>query len=226
MNARTLSIYLILALSVIVVGACSSTHYVSIRHPLHIGQVDPNEVPFQARRIERARGLNAGVLVDSASLTEVTPERICARTNLWSIDQVDSGRGVYQNYRITLRNDNNEVENTNAQVALEQPVTTPMQGHIARRVPAGWRRVCASYRNGRCVRFRRERVFVTRYFPHVWNVTNSPATVCFPNGGFVTPATTRVSLSVDQQGPGEMIFEWQFESAVQGQPQPQQQQQQ
>ena len=46
----------------------------------------------------------------------------------------------------------------------------------------------------------------------------------FPNGGFVTPSTTQVALSVDGQGPGEMIFEWEFESAVQG-GQPQQQQQ-
>lgn len=206
------------------VGACSSTHYVSIRHPLHVGQVDPNEVPFEAVRIERERGLQNGALVDTATLTEVTPERICARTSLWSIDEVDGGRGVYQNYRITLRNDQDNLENTDAQVAPEQPVTTPMQGHITQQIPAGYRRVCATYAQGRCIAWRSEQVYRTIYVPHVWNVTNNPAQVCFPNGGFVTPATTQVALSVDGQGPGEMIFEWQFESAVQGQPAPQQQQ--
>ncbi len=219
MNARiTLTLAVALA-----AGACSSTHYVSIRHPLHIGQVDPNEVPFEARRVERERGLADGALVDTATLTEVTPERICARTNLWSIDEIDGGRGVYQNYRITLRNDQDNLENTDAQVAPEQPTTTPMQGHITQQVPAGYRRVCNTYRNGRCVSWRSQQVYRTVYIPHIWNVTNNPAQVCFPNGGFVTPATTHVALSVDGQGPGEMIFEWQFESAVQG-GQPQQQQ--
>jgi len=219
MNGRT---SLLLVAAALVLGACSSTHYVTIRHPLHVGQVDQNEVPFEARRVESTRGLQRGALVDTATLTEVTPERICARTNLWSIDEIDGGRGVYQNYRITLRSDVEDVENTDAQVQLEQPQLTPMQGHITQRVPAGWRRVCNQRRNGRCVSYRRVQAYRTIYVPHVWNVSNNGANVCFPNGGFITPATTRVALSVDGQGPGEMIFEWQFESAVQG-GQPQQQ---
>ena len=74
MNVRkTLS----LLVATLALGACSSTHYVSIRHPLHVGQVDQNEVPFEARRVERDRGLGPGSLVDRAQLTEVTPERIC-----------------------------------------------------------------------------------------------------------------------------------------------------
>jgi len=216
----------IAATAALMLGACSSTHFVTIRHPLHVGQVDPNEVPFNARRVERERGLPAGSLVDTASLTELTPERICIDMNMWAIENADSGRGMYQNYRITLRNDNDDVENTDAQVAVGQTTVTPMQGHISRRVPSGWRRVCNGRRNGQCVSWRRVRTYRTIYVPHVWNVSNSPAQVCFPNGGFVTPATTRLSMSVDQQGPGEMIYEWEFQSAVQGgQPQQQQQQQ-
>jgi len=207
----------------LLLGACSSTHYVSIRHPLHVGQVDPNEVPFNARRMERPRGLPAGTLTDSASLTEVTPQRICAQTNLWALDEVEPDRGVYQNYRIALLNDQDGVENANAEIQLSQPQAQQYNGFIERRVPAGWRRVCDRYRNRRCVRYRRERVYVTRRFPHVWQVTNYPAQICFPNGGFVTPSTTRVALEVDGRGPGRMVFEWQFESAVSG-GQPQQQQ--
>jgi hypothetical protein len=209
----------------LLLGACSSTHYVTIRHPLHVGQVDPNEVPFIARREERPRGLPSGTLTDSASLTEVTPERICMQTNLWALDEVRPDRGVYQNYRLALLNDQDGIENTNAQVSLMQPVTQRYNGFIERRVPAGWERVCVRRRNRRCVRWRRRRRYVTRRFPHVWQVTNHPAQVCFPNGGFVTPSTTRVALEVDQSGPGRMVFEWQFESAVAG-GQAQQQQQQ
>ncbi|HJL20329.1 MAG TPA: hypothetical protein RMH99_31975 [Sandaracinaceae bacterium LLY-WYZ-13_1] len=223
MNALTRTGLAFAALG-LVLGACSSTHYVTIRHPLHVGQVDPNEVPFNARREERPRGLPAGTLTDSASLTEVTPERICMQTNLWSLDEVNPDRGMYQNYRIALLNDQDEVENTDAQVQMGQPVTQQYNGFIERRVPAGYRRVCAARRNRRCVRYTRQRVYVTRRFPHVWQVTNYPANICFPNGGFVTPSTTRVALEVDGRGPGRMVFEWQFESAVAG-GQPQQQQQ-
>ena len=207
---------LVVVAAAVIVGACSSTHYVQIRHPLQVGQVDPNEVPFEARREESPRGLPAGLLTDTASLTEVTPERICARLELWQLDEVDSGRGVYQNYRIALLNDQDGVENTDVQVQLEQPTSQAYQGHIAQRVPAGVRNVCAQYINRSCVRYRQEQMYRTIYVPHVWQVTKAPANVCFANGGFVTPSTTRVSLEVDGQGPGRMVFEWQFESAVAG----------
>lgn len=212
-------------------GACSSTHYVSIRHPLHVGQVDPNQVPFEARNQENARGLAAGTLADTASLSEVTPERICVRMSLWSIDESDATRGVYQNYRIAMLNDQEGVEMADPQVQLEQPVAQAYQGHISRRIQDGYRQVCArreTRRQGRttrsvCVRWRQEPRYRTIYEPHVWQVTNHPANVCFNNGGFITPSTTRVAVEVDRSGPARMTFEWQFESAVAGGPPPQQQ---
>lgn len=221
MNVRTRFV-LIISVAALIVGACSSTHYVRIRHPLHVGQVDQNEVPFNARREESPRGLPAGVLTDAASLIEVTPERICLRTNIWALDEVDPARGIYQNYRIALLNDQEGVEMTDAQIQLEQPTAQAYNGHIARREPAGFRTVCNRYVNGRCVSTRQEQVWVTRYYPHVWQVTNHPATMCFNNGGFITPSTTRVALEVDGEGPGSMVFEWQFDSAVAAQPQQQQ----
>ncbi len=224
MNRRTLFTVTVAAL---LAGACSSTHYVHIRHPLQVGQVDPNEVPFNARHDESPRGLPAGTLVDVASLTEVTPERICLHANLWSLDEVDPERGVYQSYRIALLNDQDGVEMTDAQIQLEQPMSQAYNGHIAQQIQDGWRNVCAQYRNRSCVRWNREPVYRTIYIPHVWQVTNHPATMCFNNGGFITPATTRLALEVDGQGPGNMVFEWQFDSAVANTaPQQQQQQQQ
>ena len=222
MNGRAQIATTVAALA-LALGACSSTHYVTIRHPLHVGQVDPNSVPFDARREERPRGLPPGTLTDEASLTEVTPERICVQTSLWQLDEVDPGRGQYENYNIALLNDQDGVENNAAQVQPGPPQTQAYQGHIARRVPAGWRRRCVARRNRVCVRYRRERVYRTVHVPHVWQVSNFPANICFPNGGFVTPSTTRVALEVDGQGPGRMIFEWQFESAVAGGQQQQQQ---
>lgn len=222
MNAR-IATGLVFAVVGLVLGACSSTHYTTIRHPLHVGQVDPNEVPFDALREERARGLPEGTLTDTASLTEVTPERICLHTNLWALDEVQPDRGVYQNYSIGLLNDQDGVVNDQAQVALEQPITQQYNGFIQRREQTGTRRVCAQYRNRVCVRYRTEPVYRTVRYPHVWQVTNYPANICFPNGGFVTPSTSRVSLEVDGHGPGRMVFEWQFESAVAGGQQQQQQ---
>jgi len=218
MNGRILA--LILTATAMLLGACSSTHYVRIRHPLHVGQVDPNTVPFQARREESPRGLPQGTPVDSASLPEVTPERICMQTNLWALPEVDPGRGVYQNYRIALLNDQEGVEMTNAQIQLQQPTGQAYNGHIARREQVGTRTVCANYRQRQCVRYRQEPVYRTVYYPHVWQVTNHPAIMCFPNGGFITPSTTRLALEVDGQGPGSMVFEWQFDSAVANQPPP------
>ncbi len=220
MNANSrLGLFVVVA----ALAGCSSTHYVEIRHPLQVGQVDPNSVPFEARTEESARGLPTGSLVDEASLTEVTPERVCARITMWSLDEVDPGRGDYNSFRIAMLNDQDGVEVDQATVQMEQPMTQQFQGHIARREPVGWRNVCAGTRNGRCVRYRRERVYRTVYYPHIWQVTNHPATVCFANGGFITPATTRAAIEVDRRGPGRMIFEWQFQSAVQGGPPPQQQ---
>lgn len=202
-------------------GACSSTHYVTIRHPLHVGQVDPNSVPFNARRHERPRGLQAGTLVDEAQLTELSPERICLHTNIWALDEVDPGRGIYQNYQIALLNDQDNVENDAAQIMLEQPITQRYQGHIAQRRQVGTRSVCANWerrnRQRICTRYRQEPVYQTFYIPHIWQVTNHPANVCFPNGGFVTPSTTRVALEMDGPGAGRQVYEWQFESAVQQQ---------
>lgn len=222
MKAHRISLPVVLAL---LAGACSSTHFVEIRHPLQVGQVDPNEVPFIAGREERPRGLATGTLTDRASLTEVTPERVCASMSLWALDEVNANRGNYNNFRISMINDQEGVEVDQGTVQLEQPVTQMYQGHIARQVPAGWRRVCARRVNGRCVAWRRQQVFRTIYQPHMWRVTNHPAQVCFPNQGFITPATTRVAIEVDRRGPGSMTFEWQFQSAVQS-TQPAQQQQQ
>lgn len=221
MKAHRIQLTVALAL---VASACSSTHYVEIRHPLHVGQVDPNEVPFNARREERPRGLQPGTLVDTATLTEVNPERVCAQMSLWSLDEVNPNRGDYNNFRISLLSDAEGVEVDQGTVQLEQPITQQFQGHIARQVPAGWRRVCRRRVNGRCVAWQRQRVYRTVYQPHMWQVTNHPAQVCFPNQGFITPATTRVAIEVDRRGPGGMTFEWQFQSAVQS-TQPQQQQQ-
>jgi hypothetical protein len=220
MNFKTLAL---VALGASIFVGCASTHYVRIRHPLHVGQVDPNTVPFHAQREENPRGLPTGTLVDRATLTEVTPERVCLQANLWALDEVNPDRGIFQNYNIALLNDQEGVEQSDAQIQLEQPSTAAYNGHIAQQVHAGYRQVCNGYNNGVCTSYRSEPVYRTVYVPHVWQVTNYPATLCFANGGFITPATTRVALEMDGRGPGSMTFEWQFDSAVSTQPAPQQQ---
>ncbi|MBZ0121752.1 MAG: hypothetical protein K8H88_32445 [Sandaracinaceae bacterium] len=218
----------ILAVSVVALAAaCSSTHAVHLRHPLHVGQVDPNAVPFEARNEARERGLPPGVLVDEASIIEMTAERICLQTRLWSLEDSPE-RGLYDAYRIALLNDQDGVEQTQGELQPEQPTMTPMQGHIARTVAAGRRQVCSYWDRGRCRGYRWETIYRTYYEPHVWQVTSSPAMVCFPNQGFVTPSTTRVSLEFRPVGgAGSFVFQWLLDSAVQttpGAPQPAQQQ--
>lgn len=211
---RTLPLAVLGALAL---ASCSTTAYVEIRHPLQVGQVDPNSVPFEARGAERERGLPAGALVDQAQLTELTPDRICVQTNIWSL-QSRQERGLYANYRIVMLNDQSGVENTQGEVIEQTRQVTPMQGTVAERRQTGWRNVCAA-RNSRggCVRYTRQAVYQTFYVPHVWNVISNPAQVCFANGGFVTPATGRVGLEFRPiGGAGSFTFEWQFANTVAG----------
>jgi hypothetical protein len=199
----------------LLVSACGATHYTRIRHPLHVGQVDPNSIPFQSRRDEDPRSLPPGTLVDQAQLLEVTPERVCVRTNLWSLDEVNPERGIYESYRIALVTDRDGVEQSEPQIQIEAPQSQAYNGTIPQQIHAGYRQVCAAYSQSVCVSWRQEPIYRTIQVPHVWMVTNHPASLCFANGGFVTPATTRLALELDGSGPGSMTFEWQFDSAVQ-----------
>lgn len=182
----------------LLLSACgASTTFVTIRHPLQVGGVDPNLVPFENAREERGRQLPAGTLVDQAQLLTLTPDQICLRVSLWG-DQLNPQRASFTAYRIALLNDQPGVENTGAQIQLEQGTTASYHG--VRRV--------ARYTGG---------VAVVRAVaqPFVWQITHQPAVLCFPNGGFVTPSTTRMTLELNDAGAGNRInFEWELSSSV------------
>lgn len=183
--------------------ACGGrTTFVSIRHPLQVGGVDPNQVPFENTREERGRQLPGGTLVDQAQLLTLTPDQICLRVSVWA-DQLNPQRSNFTAYRIALLNDQPGVENTGVQIQLEQGTTAQYQG--VRRV--------ARYTGG---------VTVVRSVGEsfVWQITHQPAVLCFPNGGFVTPSTTRMTLELNDAGAGNRInFEWDFDSSVAATPQ-------
>src|SRR5687768_17289745 len=61
-----------------------------------------NVVPLVDSRQERGRGLPPGTLTDSAQLIEGGPSRVCVRTRLWSIDEVDASRADYGAYNLVL----------------------------------------------------------------------------------------------------------------------------
>lgn len=181
----------------VALAACGSTSYVTIRHPLQVGQVDPNRVPFENAREESRRRLPAGTLVDEAQLLTLTPEQICVHVVVWGTD-IEPQRSDLSTYSIVLVADNAGVENAPQQVQLEQP----RYGQYA-----GIRRV---YRGG----------YSATATSHVYQLTQQPAQICFANGGFVTPSTTHLTLEL--RGPGRhtnINFEWDFTSAVAGQPQ-------
>ena len=188
--------HLVLA-AALALGACTTTSYVTIRHPLQVGQVDPNTVPFESRRQERRRGLPAGTLVDEAQLLSLTPEQICVRTSVWGT-QLEPQRADYNTYSIVLVADNAGVENAPQQVQLEQARVVQYRG---------FRGV---YRGG----------YSSTRVPFVYQLTQQPATLCFANGGFVTPNTTHLTL--EMRGPQRgtnLDFEWEFASSVAAQPQ-------
>ena len=88
-NTKTL---LAVCLAVAFLGACTRTVYTSIRHPLHVGQVDQNSIPLQAGGAEQERALPPGTLPDYAVLTQLPADQICIQPNLWSLDQEHPAR--------------------------------------------------------------------------------------------------------------------------------------
>ncbi|HJL14268.1 MAG TPA: hypothetical protein RMH99_01360 [Sandaracinaceae bacterium LLY-WYZ-13_1] len=195
MHHRRAVSLVVLAAAVLV--ACGRTTYVRIRHPLQVGQVDPNSVPFEHTREERRRRLPPGTLVDEAQLLVLNPEQICVRVTVWSTD-LEPQRSDFRGYRIALLNDRSDLENTSAQIQLEQPRVGQYQG--IRRV----------YRGG----------YRTTATSHTYTVTQQPAVLCFPNQGFVTPSTTHLTLELEDAGAGNRInFEWDFDSSVAAPPQ-------
>ncbi len=176
----------------LLLSACGATSYVTIRHPLQVGQVDPNNVPFENVREERRRGLPRGTLVDEAQLLSLTPEQICVRVSVWAT-QLEAQRADFNTYSIVLVADSAEVENAPQTVQLEQP--TYAQYHGTRGV----------YRGG----------YHAHREPFDYQMTQQPATLCFANGGFVTPATTHLTLELRGAARGTNInFEWDFASSV------------
>lgn len=174
----------------VLVSACGATTYTQIRHPLQVGQVDPNEVPFENTRQERGRQLPAGTLVDSAQLVTLDPNQICLRTEVWGTD-LEPERADYNQYSIVLVADDNGVENVPTNVQLEQPQMMQYPG--IRRV----------YRGGYSSVGQR----------HMYTITRQPATICFQNGGFVTPSTTHLTLELRGRRVN-LNFEWDFVSSV------------
>jgi hypothetical protein len=187
-----------LALAAIsLLAACTTTTYVRIRHPLQVGGVDPHSVPFDNTREERRRQLPNGVLVDEAQLLTLTPDQICVRVSVWG-DQLTPQRADFNAYRIALVSDHDGVENTSAQIQLEQGTTNAYHG-VRRQ---------ARYTGGTVP----VRAVAT---PFVWQITQQPAVLCFPNGGFVTPSTTHLTLELNDAGSRNRInFEWDFDSSV------------
>lgn len=187
-----------LALAFLVLTACGGrSYYVTIRHPLHVGAVDPNQVIFDQSREENSRQLPPGALLDQAELVSLTPEQICIRTTIWS-DQLEPQRSDYNAYRIALLNDEGGVENTTAQIQMLPPSVSAFQGVRRHARFTGGVRVVRSYAE-----------------PFVWQITQNPAQLCFQNGGFVTPETTRLTLEMGNAGAGNrMNFMWELASSV------------
>ncbi|MBX3276212.1 MAG: hypothetical protein KF729_38525 [Sandaracinaceae bacterium] len=183
----------VLAAAALALGACSSTTYTTIPHPLHVGQVAPNNVPFENTREERRRRLPGGSLTDEAQLVSLTPEQICLRVSVWATD-IEPARADLSTYSIVLLADDNPgTENTPQSVQLEQPEYGQLHG--VRRVYAGG--------------------YGTTATSHMYQMTQQPASICFANGGFVTPSTTHLTLEL--RGPGRTTninFEWEFSSSV------------
>ena len=162
-----------------------------IRHPLVSGAVDRNSIIKEHHFVESQRGLPAGTMVDSASLTRVTQQDICFDVQMHELDPIDMST-VRAKLEVP-----GVVPREQAQLWPEQPVTRPYQGLVPERVQTGYESYCAAYGyGGVCVAWATRPLYGTVMRPGTVNVYETRARMCFPNGGFVTAQTEAIRLDL------------------------------
>ncbi len=174
-------------------------HVTSIRHPLSVGVVDPNEVVIEDQRREDELALPSGTLDDTASLIELSPSRVCFHLTRWSVEP--SRRGELLGLSLTMFGDSEELR--------AQPVSLAPGRRFEHEVP-GSREVmtpgkCLYHALGMCARWAVHPR--TEHQSFDYTIAVNEATACFLNDDVITQTSRFVRLEV--HGGGErQRFEW------------------
>lgn len=211
----------ILGLGALVLSAgCSRTVVTTIRHPLQTGALDPNIIALTYESTERQRAIPYGALSDEAEITRLDTSAMCFEVTLRDIPE--PGQGTYwtdlRNFEVGL-DAGDDIRIVEPEITLREPVQRDYQGMNPQEVQTGTRRECTRRAdNGDCRRWENRPVYETRYFPGIVPVIEGGGTICFGNGGLVTPETDHVRL-VLRRPVFELGWEWEFESIVELTPQ-------
>lgn len=184
----------------LVLAACGGS--ATIRHPAHVGGlVDPNEVAIRDRAREGELGLREGALVDTASLIELTPSRVCFHLSRWSLSD-DRPRELSAS-TLALHTGSSEARREPRQITPGRTFVTTARGAREEERPGLCVRRLASGRGCAEWKVRPRAVAV----PVDHGVRQREATACFDNDGLVTPETERLQLEVERRE-GTQRFEW------------------
>ncbi len=181
----------------------------AIPHPMTTGRMDETMIQHEYPSAENGRGLPAGALSDTASITRMDAEALCFDVRL---RQIDEGGGeiwaVLEKWGIALLAD--DVEITGASAETDDQVAQVYQGLNPVEVQTGQQTVCAqSDAQGRGTRYQTRPITETRMIPGPVTVVTGGGELCFPNEGRVTPATQRVRLEMRIRS-RTRDFEWQL----------------
>jgi hypothetical protein len=208
---------------VVGLSGCAGFVDVRMRHPLVVNSVDKNVVSKEHHFQERQRGLPPESMADEASLTRLGTEDICFDVTMRELDAIDL-RSVQAKLDVP-----GQVPRDQAQMWPDQPVARDYNGLVPQRVQTGYETYCSARAyNGVCISWQTRPVFGIVMVPGPVQVFETHARMCFPNGGFVTPATevVRLDLTVPRPaksfetgyngwgwGPGDKrtVFRWGFE---------------
>ena len=190
-------------------GCLHRTVVAAIPHPMTTGRMDATMIQHEYPSEENNRGLPAGALSDSATITRMDAEAVCFDVRL---RQIDEGGGeiwtLLENWTIGARADEAPLGQGTGETVDQ--VAETYQGLNPVEVQTGQRIVCTRTNDqGRCTRRESQPVTEIQMLPGPVTVVTGGGALCFPNGGQVTPATQVIHLEMRIRS-RTRDFEWQL----------------
>lgn len=210
---------IVLGLSAMVLGTgCARVVSTTIRHPLQTGQLDQNRIAITHGGTERQRAIPRGSLDDEAQITRLDTEAMCFDVTLRDIPGEQGTIWTdLRNFEVGL-DAGEDLRIIEPQITVREPVQRDYQGLNPQQVQVGTRRECTRRNeDGECRRWEQRPVYQTQYFPGIVPVVEGGGSICFNNGGLVTPSTSHIRL-VLRRPVFRYGWEWEFESIIEVQP--------
>jgi len=202
------------ALGMLLGGCVSRTVVTTIPHPMQTGEIPANRISHQRVNDESHMALPPGTLDNSAEITRMDTEAVCFDTVLNWVDDGDGQTWTdLRNWEITLDLPNN-ARMVQPTVQLYEPSAQQYDGRVHQQVQTGVRDVCVGTDpKGACVAWEQRPVYQWQWVPGIVTVVTGGGGICFDNQGYVTPATSEITLNLHRTG-RTVSFAWELSSIV------------